>query len=79
MTFFTAEDQKHGRELWFAAAPGTTTTLVKDLTPGPVGSPLDRLTPFSGRAAFVNTAADGAPSMWLTDGTDPGTRILSWM
>jgi len=70
--FFTAEDARHGLELWTSDATPEGTEVI-DLVAGPHGSAPHELTLFRGRVFFV--ADDGRGfSLWSSDGTAAGTR-----
>ena len=74
--YFTANDGKHGLELWKSDGTEQGTRLVKDIKPGKIGSDADSLTAFRGVLLFA--AADGkhGPELWGSDGTWAGTTLL---
>jgi len=47
--FFTANDSRHGRELWTSDGTEGETVLVKDIQPGFSGSSPEQLMDVSGR------------------------------
>ncbi len=75
--FFVATDAEHGQELW-VSDDGTEagTVLVKDIVPGNQGSRIEALTAVGDRLFF------SAPDLeyrgvWVSDGTDAGTRRIA--
>src|SRR5215217_5800082 len=74
--YFTANDGKHGLELWKSDGTVKGTREVKDIKPGKIGSDPDSLTAFGGVLIFA--AADGkdGPELWGSDGTWAGTTLL---
>ena len=80
LTYFTATDGAHGRELWVTdgVLGGAGTRMVKDINPGS-GSGTREIYGFSmayvgGELFFTATTADHlVPELWKTDGTEEGT------
>lgn len=80
---FAAFDAEHGAEPW--VTDGVTTTLLRDIRPGPDSSlPYDDWSfwwhVFAGTGPrTVFTANDGihGPELWTTDGSAPGTHLLA--
>jgi len=72
-TYFTANDQTHGLELWKTDGTEAGTMMVKDVNSGSTGSSPHELTDFNGTLFFV--ADDGATGseLWMSDGTAAGT------
>jgi len=70
---FTADDGRHGRELWVTNGTFHGTRLVADLVPGPRGSALHDLVLFHGRVYFLAANPGPGESLWATDGTARGT------
>jgi ELWxxDGT repeat protein len=62
----------------FRAAAGTA-VLLRDIADDPganVGSAPRQLTPFKDQVAFVATPPNGPAGVWLSDGTEAGTRLI---
>jgi trimeric autotransporter adhesin len=79
VVFFQGQDGSHGIELWRTDGTGAGTYMVKDITPGS-GSyasygdeHIDHLAAINGKLFFTASASDG-PSLWVSDGTEAGTR-----
>src|SRR5215208_1207956 len=74
--YFTANDGKHGLELWKSDGTSSGTKLVKDINTGPDDSDPDSLTAFKGRLLF--SADDGVHGyeMWRSNGTKANTALL---
>jgi ELWxxDGT repeat protein len=86
--YFSANDGVHGLELWKTDGTASGTTLLKDLTPGPGSATgytaphLSELTGVNHKLYFVATTAgpsiyDATKSLWVSDGTEAGTRRLT--
>lgn len=82
--YFTADNGSIGRELWITDGTGTGTTLVKDIFPG-ISDILDTSNysqnqPFfagiSGGLIFTANSPIYSQEMWVSDGTNSGTRLL---
>ncbi|WP_338867733.1 ELWxxDGT repeat protein [Myxococcus stipitatus] len=84
--FFQVPDLTHGNELWVSDGTTAGTRLVKDLTPGTVGSTLSHLTALGDRLVFFKEIYDSATvqtryELWTSDGTAAGTariRDFGW-
>ena len=74
--FFSADDGATGRELW--RADGAGAMRVADVRPGAPGSDPASLVAAGDRLYFVAHTADAeGPIVWVTDGTGPGTHLLT--
>ncbi len=65
-----------GAELYVTDNTPTGTSLVRDVTPGPVGTGPRPLTSVGRFSTFVAAVA-GQTRVWFTDGTSAGTRPLN--
>ena len=62
-----------------APARAGTAVLLRDIADDPAAtasSDLRQLTPFKNQVAFVTDVADRFDSVWVSDGTGPGTRTV---
>ena len=75
-TFFTAEDDTHGRELWVTDGTPEGTTLVKDVYVGSDSSDPAELTEVDGALFFVADDGINGQELWKTDGTAAGTVMV---
>jgi ELWxxDGT repeat protein len=75
VTFFTADDGVHGRELWRTDGTSEGTFLVKDIFTGPSGS-LDNLTDVAGTLFFTAFKSGVGEQLWKSDGTEAGTVLV---
>lgn len=77
---FTAETDNEGRELWRSDGTDAGTTLVRDITPGVVGSfdggAYDSLVEVDGILFFAGTDDNNGRELWTSDGTSNGTTIV---
>ena len=74
--YFSANDGKHGFELWRSDGTGRGTRMVKDINPGRGGSDFSGITAVNRIIYF--TADDGThgAELWRSDGTTRGTRMV---
>lgn len=76
LTYFTANDNTHGVELWKTDGTSAGTEMVMDIAPGAPSSSPQELTVFQGKLYFtVNDQVHGR-ELWVTDGTAPGTQLV---
>jgi ELWxxDGT repeat protein len=73
---FNGYDTVHGRELWQADVTANGASLVADIYSGSSSAfPHDFLFAGGGKAYFI--ANDGSDRLYLTDGTNGGTQVVS--
>lgn len=81
--FFQAEVTGYGWELWVTDGTAAGTHLVKDIRPGPIGNGVGLIA--TGRPSFnvlndkIYFLADDSThgrELWVSDGTDAGTRMV---
>jgi trimeric autotransporter adhesin len=76
VSYFSAEDGMHGRELWRSDGTGNGTYLFKDLNPGEPASNPAEITPVNDKLIFTAYSADHGDEPWISDGTVAGTRMM---
>ncbi len=76
LTFFVANDNSHGLELWKTDGSSQGTEMVMDIAPGAPSSAPEQLTVFQNKLYFtVNDQVHGR-ELWVTDGTAPNTQLV---
>lgn len=76
LTFFTANDNSNGVELWKSDGTTAGTTMVKDIAPGVSSSAPEHLTAFNGKLYFTVNDQTHGRELWSTDGTSNGTQMV---
>jgi ELWxxDGT repeat protein len=77
---FAGTDPGHGTELWRTDGTAAGTALVKDLAPGPDSSSPRDFVVVGNTVFFATLVAAGKTrlsSLWASDGTAAGTRLLA--
>ena len=80
--YFTADDGGVGRELWVSDGTSTGTELLLDINQGSnygyiYGSQAKYFTEYADRLYFVANDGVNGSQVWVTDGTEPGTQVVS--
>src|SRR4051812_29108213 len=76
VSYFAANDGKHGTELWKSDGTADGTRLVRDLNPGAGGSDVQALDIVNNRVIFFADVDPDHVGMYTTDGTSGGTKLL---
>ena len=82
--YFAAHEKETGRELWKSDGTEAGTQMIKDLTPGQnlrfdslaASSDLRNFFSFQNQVYFIKRNYENN-QIWLTDGTEEGTRIIN--
>ena len=81
LAYFTARTIATGNEIWRTDGTNSGTFLLRDIVPGPespVGTYPNMLTVVGNTAFFrVTSPLGGDAKLWKSDGTGPGTQIVS--
>lgn len=81
--YFISNHSDYGRELWVTDGTTSGTHLVRDIVPGPNTSDIkDRYAVIGDKLFFfalapTASAGSSAWQLWVTDGTDIGTQMLT--
>ena len=73
--WFVADDGVHGNELWRTNGTEAGTELFADILPGPDGSEPELKA--AGSLLFFSADDGTGPKLWRTDGTAPGTFVVT--
>jgi ELWxxDGT repeat protein len=77
---FPANDGTHGCELWISDGTDAGTQMVRDLMPGVKGafdSDYAYITTLGDRAYFRGSDSEHGDELWITDGTEAGTKLFA--
>ncbi|MEQ1747214.1 MAG: ELWxxDGT repeat protein [Saprospiraceae bacterium] len=78
--YFWANDGVSGKELWKSDGTEVGTVMVKDINPGAGGGaptyPFSQYLWFSDRLLFVANDGVYGDELWITDGTEAGTKLV---
>ncbi|MFN0016519.1 MAG: ELWxxDGT repeat protein [Saprospiraceae bacterium] len=78
--YFWANDGVAGKELWKSDGTEAGTVMVKDINPGTGGGaptyPFDEYLWFGNRLLFVANDGVHGDELWITDGTEAGTKLV---
>lgn len=80
LAYFSASDGAHGSELWRSDGTAAGTWMVKDITPGAAGTPIEPILAINGTLFSLVYGGDPATTrtveLWRSDGTAAGTVPL---
>lgn len=77
MLFFVANDGVHGPELWRSDGTALGTQMVRELTPGSVGTQIPGpMLEVGGQLFFIARTAEDGAAVWRSDGTAKGTTLF---
>jgi ELWxxDGT repeat protein len=76
VSYFFAEDGKHGRELWRSDGTPAGTYMVKDINPGEASSNGDGIIAANNLLYFTAETPDLGQELWTSDGTNTGTHLV---
>lgn len=77
LTYFTADDGAHGRELWRTDGSESGTQMVIDMAPGSSTSEVKPLLVTGDRLYFMALDGNGERELWMTGGAEATTVRLS--
>ncbi len=76
VTFFTAQGEACGAEIWRTEGTHTTTRLVRDAYPGPASSAPSSLVVVGTSLYFIAEHPSAGRALWCSDGTALGTHCV---
>ena len=74
--FFSADDGRHGYELWRSNGTRKGTRMVSDINPGPASSEVELGVDAGGTVYFEADDGVHGRELWRSDGTREGTRMV---
>lgn len=76
-TFFAAQNETNGLEIWVSDGTSEGTRLLRDIVPGQASSRPERFVEFQGQVFFTATDDTHGRELWRTDGTSEGTVLVA--
>jgi len=77
LVYFSAQDPRHGRQLWKSDGTAAGTVMITDVNPGPVGlAPAGIAALSDATAMFSGNDGRHGREPWITDGTTAGTHMF---
>jgi ELWxxDGT repeat protein len=76
LTFFVANDNSHGLELWKTDGTSLGTEMVMDIAPGAPSAAPEQMTVFQNKLYFTANDQVHGRELWVTDGTANGTQLV---
>ncbi len=76
LTYFVANDNTHGLELWKTDGTSQGTEMLMDIAPGAASAAPEELTVFNGKLYFTANDQVHGRELWVTDGTLNGTQLV---
>jgi ELWxxDGT repeat protein len=77
LVYFSAQDPRHGRQLWKSDGTAAGTVMITDVNPGSVGlAPAGIAALSDATAMFSGNDGRHGREPWITDGTTAGTHMF---
>lgn len=76
LTFFVANDNSHGLELWKTDGTANGTQMVMDIAPGAPSAAPEQMTVFNNKLYFTANDQVHGRELWVTDGTAANTQMV---